>query len=153
MRVFVVCVGKLRSPFMDDAAHYERLLRHLVRLEVIEVREARGEQARAHALLAKEWEEISRKLPERSFVVALDRRGKGLDSRSLARFLEERRQAGLDLAFVVGGPFGLAEPATKRADLLLSFGPITLPHQLARVVPFEQLFRAHKILAGEPYHY
>jgi 23S rRNA (pseudouridine1915-N3)-methyltransferase len=58
-----------------------------------------------------------------------------------------------DLAFVVGGPFGLDPDVAARADSRLSFGPITLPHQLARVVLLEQLFRAHKILAGEPYHY
>jgi 23S rRNA (pseudouridine1915-N3)-methyltransferase len=58
-----------------------------------------------------------------------------------------------DLAFVVGGPLGLDEAVLERADERLSFGPPTLPHQLARVVLLEQLFRAHKILAGEPYHY
>jgi 23S rRNA (pseudouridine1915-N3)-methyltransferase len=58
-----------------------------------------------------------------------------------------------DLAFVVGGPFGLDRAVLERADSRLSFGPLTLPHQLARVVLLEQLFRAHKILAGEPYHY
>jgi 23S rRNA (pseudouridine1915-N3)-methyltransferase len=58
-----------------------------------------------------------------------------------------------DLAFVVGGPFGLDQAVLERADRRLSFGPLTLPHQLARVVLLEQLFRAHKILAGEPYHY
>jgi len=71
----------------------------------------------------------------------------------LADFLEERRLAGSDLCFVIGGPFGLDQSITQRADLRLSFGPITLPHELARVVLLEQLFRAHKILAGEKYHY
>ena len=67
--------------------------------------------------------------------------------------LEERRAGGRDLCFVVGGPFGLVRAVLERAAERLSLGPITLPHQLARVVLLEQLFRAHKIVLGEPYHY
>ncbi len=80
----------------------------------------------------------------------LDRDGEQLDSVAFSRFLEERRQSGLDLCFVVGGPFGLE---LEDVDHRISLGRITLPHQLARVVLLEQLYRAHKILAGEPYHY
>ena len=83
-------------------------------------------------------------------MVLLDSGGRQLSSEQLAEWLEQRRQAGLDLCFVVGGPRGLE---LERCDMKLSFGPMTLPHQLARVVLLEQLYRAHKILAGEPYHY
>ena len=69
---------------------------------------------------------------------------------AFARFVEERRQGGRDVCFVVGGPFGTR---LERHDHRLSFGPLTLPHMLARVVLLEQLYRAHKILAGEPYHH
>ena len=86
-------------------------------------------------------------------VCALDREGKALSSEALAELIAERRMSRADLAFVVGGPFGLDAAVLERADSRLSFGPMTLPHQLARVVLLEQLFRAHKILAGEPYHY
>jgi 23S rRNA (pseudouridine1915-N3)-methyltransferase len=72
-----------------------------------------------------------------------------LDSVQFSRFLETRRQSGMDLCFAVGGPHGL----DMTADHRLSLGSITLPHQLARVVLLEQLFRAHKIIAGETYHY
>jgi len=67
-----------------------------------------------------------------------------------SRFLEERRQSALDLCFVIGGPKGID---LDDCDLRFSLGSMTLPHQLARVVLLEQLYRAHKILAGEPYHY
>ena len=80
----------------------------------------------------------------------LDRDGRELDSLAFSRFLEDRRQSGMDLCFVVGGPYGLE---LGHVEHRLSLGPITLPHQLARVVLLEQLYRAHKILAGEPYHY
>lgn len=135
MRTIVLAVGRLRPPFADDVQHYQKLLARHTRLESIEVRED---------------ERVQGRLPPRSFVTLLDSGGKTFDSVAFSRFLEERRQAGLDLCFVVGGPRGLE---LDRCDLRLSFGPLTLPHQLARVVLLEQLYRAHKILAGEPYHY
>jgi 23S rRNA (pseudouridine1915-N3)-methyltransferase len=93
---------------------------------------------------------LSRRIPERAHVVVLDAGGRTFDSEAFARWLEERRQAGRDLCFVIGGPFG---SSVARADETLSFGSLTLPFQLARVVLLEQLYRAHKILAGEPYHH
>jgi 23S rRNA (pseudouridine1915-N3)-methyltransferase len=104
-------------------------------------------------LRQRETDALARRVPERGFTCVLDREGKTLSSRELAEFIEERRQSGQDLCFVLGGPFGLDEDVKQRAQMLLSLGPITLPHQLARIVLLEQLFRAHKILAGEPYHY
>ena len=130
-----MAVGRLRPPFSDDVQHYQKLLARHVKLELIEVRED---------------EQVGRRVPERTFVSLLDREGEALDSVGISRFLEARRQSGQDLCFVVGGPFGLE---LENVDHRLSLGPITLPHQLARVVLLEQVYRAHKILAGEPYHY
>ena len=135
MRILVVAVGRLRPPFSDDVQHYQKLLARHVKLELIEVRED---------------DHVSRRIPERVFVSLLDREGEQLDSVGFSRFLEARRQSGRDVCFVVGGPFGLE---LEDVDHRLSLGAITLPHQLARVVLLEQLYRAHKILAGEPYHY
>ncbi|HTP20846.1 MAG TPA: 23S rRNA (pseudouridine(1915)-N(3))-methyltransferase RlmH [Solirubrobacteraceae bacterium] len=135
MRILVVAVGRLRPPFSDDVQHYQKLLARHVKLELIEVRED---------------EQVGRRIPDRTFVSLLDRGGEELDSVSFSRWLEERRQSGMDVCFVVGGPFGLDLDAV---DHRLSLGRITLPHQLARVVLLEQLYRGHKILAGEPYHY
>ena len=134
MRLIVLAVGRLRPPFLDDVEHYRRLLAKQARVELIEVRED---------------ERLERRIPERAYVVLLDRGGRAYDSEAFARFLEERRMAGLDVCFVIGGPAGTT---LEREHQKLSFGPLTLPHQLARVVLLEQLFRAHKILAGEPYH-
>jgi 23S rRNA (pseudouridine1915-N3)-methyltransferase len=135
VRIVVVAVGKLRPPFADDVQHYQRLLAGHTRLELVEVRED---------------DRVHRRLPERAFVSLLHRDGEKPDSLGFARFLEERRQSGRDLCFVIGGPFGLE---LDQVDHRLSLGEITLPHQLARVVLLEQLYRAHKILAREPYHY
>jgi 23S rRNA (pseudouridine1915-N3)-methyltransferase len=135
VRIVVVAVGRLRPPFADDVQHYQKLLARHVRLELIEVRED---------------ERVARRLPDRAFVSLLDLGGEMLDSMQLSRFLEDRRASGRDLCFVIGGPFGLE---LDEVDHRLSLGAITLPHQLARVVLLEQLYRGHKILAGEPYHY
>jgi 23S rRNA (pseudouridine1915-N3)-methyltransferase len=154
VRIVVVCVGRLRGePFADDVAHYERLLRRHGRLEVHELREAGASPARRSESLEKEAAAVLRLIPAAAFVCVLDRQGKQLSSRGLARFVEQRRLSGRDLWFVLGGPLGLANAVKERADSNLSFGSLTLPHQLARVILLEQLFRAHKILAGEPYHY
>ncbi len=136
MRIIVVAVGRLRPPFADDVAHYERLLSRYARVELIELRED---------------EQTPRRLPQRAYVCLLDAAGTQYDSPGLSRFLEQRRQSGLNLAFVIGGPYGTA--LSEGVDERLSLGPLTLPHQLARVVLLEQIYRAHKILAGAPYHH
>ena len=92
MRIIVVAVGKLRPPFADDVQHYQKLLAGHTRLELVEVRED---------------DQVARRLPDRAFVSLLHRDGQKLDSLAFARFLEERRQSGRDLCFVIGGPFGL----------------------------------------------
>ncbi len=135
MRILVVAVGRLRPPFSDDVQHYQKLLTRHVKLELIEVRED---------------DHVGRRIPDRAFVSLLDREGEQLDSLAFSRFLEARRQSAQDLCFVVGGPFGLE---LEDVDHRISLGAVTLPHQLARVVLLEQLYRGHKILAGEPYHY
>jgi 23S rRNA (pseudouridine1915-N3)-methyltransferase len=133
MRVVVVSVGRLRPPYADDVQHYKKLLARHARLELIEVRED---------------EAVARRIPDRAFVSLLAVDGETYDSVAFARWLEDRRRSGRDLCFVIGGPAGLDVACEHR----LSFGPPTLPHQLAQVVLLEQLFRAHKILANEPYH-
>jgi 23S rRNA (pseudouridine1915-N3)-methyltransferase len=135
VRIVVVAVGRLRPPFVDDVQHYRKLLARHVRLELIEVRED---------------EHVKRRVPDRAFVSLLHSDGEALDSIAFSRFLEERRQSGMDLVFLIGGPHGLD---VDDVDSRLSLGRMTFPHQLARVVLLEQLYRGHKILAGEPYHY
>jgi 23S rRNA (pseudouridine1915-N3)-methyltransferase len=135
VRIIVVAVGRLRPPFADDVEHYQKLLSRYARLEVVELRDD---------------QQVARRLPARGFVSLLDQGGEMPDSTEFSGFLEARRQSGHDLCFVVGGPHGLQLPDVQHR---LSLGKITLPHQLARVVLLEQLYRAHKILAGEPYHY
>ncbi|MEX1143082.1 MAG: 23S rRNA (pseudouridine(1915)-N(3))-methyltransferase RlmH [Thermoleophilaceae bacterium] len=135
MRILVLAVGRLRPPYVDDVQHYKKLLAGHARLELIEVRAD---------------EDVSRRIPDRSFKVLLAADGRSYDSEGFSGFLEQRRRSGMNLSFVIGGPRGLD---MDECDMRLSLGPMTLPHQLARVVLLEQLYRAHKILAREPYHY
>jgi 23S rRNA (pseudouridine1915-N3)-methyltransferase len=136
MRCTVLSVGRLRPPYQDDVEHYAKLLSRYVALDLVEVRED---------------EQVARRVPDRAFVSLLDDGGRTYDSVAFSRWLEERRQSGQDLCLVVGGAFGGLQ--LERCDHRLSLGPMTLPHQLARVVLLEQLYRAHKILANEPYHH
>jgi 23S rRNA (pseudouridine1915-N3)-methyltransferase len=135
VRWSVVAVGKARDPYLDDLEHYGKLISRYARVDVIEVADD---------------DALRRRIPERAWICLLDSRGRSFTSEAFAGWVEERRQAGRDVAFVIGGAFGTQ---LERADAKLSFGPATLPHLLARVVLFEQLYRAHKILAGEPYHH
>jgi 23S rRNA (pseudouridine1915-N3)-methyltransferase len=134
MRISVIAVGRVRPPYQDDVEHYRKMLAGHAKVELIEVRE---DQA------------VQRRIPPRALVVLLAGDGEQLDSERLSRWFEQRRRNGRDVCFVIGGPTGLE----LEADMRLSLGPMTLPHQLARVVLLEQIYRAHKILAGEPYHY
>ena len=134
MRISVIAVGRLRPPYQDDVEHYKKLIGGHARVEQIEVRED---------------EKAPPRIPERAHVVLLASDGEEMDSLAFSKWLEQRRHEGRDVCFVIGGPRGL----DIEADTRLSLGRMTLPHQLARVVLLEQLYRAHKILAREPYHY
>jgi 23S rRNA (pseudouridine1915-N3)-methyltransferase len=134
MRISVIAVGRVRPPYHDDVEHYRKMLAGYVKVDLVEVR---GD------------ENVARRIPDRAFTVLLASEGREFGSEEFSDWLEQRRRDGRDLCFVIGGPKGLE----LEADLRLSLGPMTLPHQLARVVLLEQLYRAHKILAREPYHY
>lgn len=134
MRISLIAVGRLRPPYQDDVEHYRKMLAGHVKVDLVEVRED---------------EKVPPRIPDRALTVLLSSDGRSLSSEEFSDWLEERRRNGRDLCFVIGGPKGLELEADER----LSLGPMTLPHQLARVVLLEQLYRAHKILAREPYHY
>lgn len=140
MKATLLTVGRIRAPFTEADAHYRKLLSRYLTLDVLEARD--GEQA-------VKW------LPDRTDlrIVALDRGGATLDSLQWSRWLDRLRHEGRDVWFAIGGPHGLPDEVLAAAGERISFGPATLPHQLARIVLLEQLYRASKILAGEPYHY
>ena len=138
----MISIGRLRAPYIDDVAHYAKLIGRYTKLSQIELREEPTREGTG--------ERLAGRLPRGAFTSLLTAEGERLDSLAFARFIEGRRASGRDLVFVIGGAYGLELPA---ADHKLSLGAMTLPHQLARVVLLEALFRAHRIIAGEPYHH
>lgn len=154
MRLTLVVVGKLKERFWREAAEeYLKRLRPYADVRVAEVADrdpGRGGVARA---LAEEGADIVKSLPETAHVIALDVAGTQLSSEQFAEKLERLTVEGRGaVAFVIGGSHGIDAPVLARADERLSLGPMTLPHNLARVVLLEQVYRAFRIRRGEPYH-
>lgn len=155
MRITVVAVGKLKERFWADAcAEYLKRLKAYAKVEVKEIADV--DPAKAGGIDGardKEGGAILAALPEASHVILLAIEGKERTSEGFSRRLDELALAGSsDIAFVVGGSDGVSDAVRVRADEQLSFGRITLPHNLARVVLLEQVYRACKISRGEPYH-
>jgi 23S rRNA (pseudouridine1915-N3)-methyltransferase len=151
----IVAVGRLRGWTAEGSDDYLTRLRRYFPAEVVEVPEEDMNRRSPEEVLAAEGKRLIKRIPTGAYVVALDReRGKPLSSEELARRLSSLGVAGRShVAFVLGGPLGLSADVLGRADERLSFGPITLPHALARVVLLEQLYRAVKIGRGEKYHW
>ena len=153
MRIAIIAVGKSRAgPERDLFEEYAGRLSWAVTLkEVEEHRKVPPAQ-----LMAREGEMLLAALPKASpglFTVALDRRGKALSSEQLANHVRQWRDGGIDnLVFLIGGSHGLSLAVRQKADFILSFGSMTWPHLLVRALLAEQLYRAHAILSGHPYH-
>ena len=147
MRVRVIAVGE-RMPRWVDAvfSDYTRRLPAGLGVTLTEIPLATRGRAdlEARRLLGT--------LRAEEYVVVLDERGRELRSRELAQWLQQRMHDGRDLAFVIGGPDGLAAEVSARADFTWSLSQLTLPHALVRVLLAEQLYRAQSLLAGHPYH-
>lgn len=136
---------------------YLKRLHSYARLEMVEVREEilppTGERNAVETVLKKEGEHLLQRIPDNSYVVALDREGVMLTSEEFADFLHNLGLQGQSkLYFVIGGSAGLARTVLDRASMRLSFSKFTFPHQLMRVILLEQLYRAFKIIRGEKYH-
>ena len=155
MKLTLVAVGRLRAGWAQQACDdFLQRLRRSVATEVVEVRDARrGKGGDPRIWRADEATRIRAALPPGAPWVALDERGRQWDSRGFAAWLARHRDAGVGrLSFVVGGPDGLDPSLREAASERWSLGKLTMPHDLARVVLCEQLYRATSILRGAPYH-
>lgn len=119
-------------------------------LDVVELRES--QQGSAEARKADEAAQLLAKLPDGAALIALDERGKPITTPQISSKLEIFKDAGKPVALIIGGPDGLDGSVRQRADLVISFGAMTMPHQLVRVLAAEQLYRAMTVLSGHPYH-
>lgn len=154
MRVLVVAVGRARGPVGDAVADYEARARRYWKLETVEVSSgARGSSSSGEEVMAAEEKRLLGQLPDDLELVALTRGGEATGSRELARYLNERAVGSHPgVAFALGGAFGLPVGVLDRAARRLSLSALTLPHDFARLVLMEQLYRAGTLLRGEPYH-
>lgn len=151
-RLEILAVGRLDADLRPAFAHYERLIGGLCRMSVREVREVPLRGRAVAEVLRDEGRRLLSELSPGGIIVALDARGRGYDSEAFAARLRTWSEAGT-VTFVVGGSLGLADEVKAAARESLSLSQLTLPHQLARVVLAEQLFRGLKIIRGETYHH
>ena len=157
MKITVICVGKLKEDYLKSAvSEYSKRLSRFADFEIIEVPDQKipdnaGEKIEAQ-ILTKEGETILSKIKNNSYVIAMCVEGKLISSEELASEIKDISMSSSNITFIIGGSLGLSENVKKRADKRISFGKITLPHQLMRVVLSEQIYRAFKINANEAYH-
>ena len=150
MKLTIVCVGTVRGKLLEATLDYQTRLARYFKIDMVEVPEGRGSPA---GIRESEAERLVARLPGDSRVYALTRHGKRFSSRELADQLGEMANYGPSRAvFVLGGAFGLGEQVLGAADRMVSLSDLTLPHEMARLILLEQLYRAGTILRGEPYH-
>ena len=156
MRITIVCVGKLKEKYWQDAiAEYSKRLSRYHKLEIVELPDEKAPEtmspAQEEEVKKKEGERILKAIKDDAFVVALAIEGKGLTSEGLADFMAKKAVGGVShMAFVIGGSLGLSKEVMKRADFALSFSAMTFPHQMMRVILLEQIYRAERINRKEP---
>jgi 23S rRNA (pseudouridine1915-N3)-methyltransferase len=153
MRLVVAVVGKARNAALGEAIRdYETRAARYWPLDVHEVREERATGIPIDKVREREAIRLSEKVPERAQTVACELGGKSLSSEQFAELLQTARERDRDLAFLIGGAFGLSPSVAKKSTMRLSLAPWTLPHEIARLVLVEQIYRAGTIVRGEPYH-
>lgn len=155
MTVTLLVVGRVRGTLADDVARYEERAARYWKLEVVEVEAGAPGSGKAgpERVWKAEGERILDVIGQSARVVALARRGKAMTSVQFAQLLQEAAVGSVpEIVFVIGGAYGLSPAVLKRADRRLSLSAMTLPHEMARVVLTEQLYRAGTIIRGEPYH-
>ncbi|MDQ8154905.1 MAG: 23S rRNA (pseudouridine(1915)-N(3))-methyltransferase RlmH [Gemmatimonadota bacterium] len=153
MKVLVLAVGKPRNAALALATtEYEERAARYWPLERVEVREEPAKSATSDLVRLREGERLEARIPPGAVIVCCDPGGKRLDSAAFSAWLQGQRESGRDVAFVIGGAYGLSPALLKRATVRLELAPWTLPHELARLVLAEQLYRAGTIVRREPYH-
>lgn len=158
MKIKVVTVGKLKEKYLKDGiAEYSKRISRFAKFEMIELTDEKtpdkASESENQKILEIEGQRILSKIADRDFVIVLAIEGKTFFSEELSKQLEETSIKGFStLTFIIGGSLGLSSSVKNRANLSVSFGRLTLPHQLMRLVLVEQIYRAFTIQQGFPYH-
>lgn len=158
MKITILTVGKIKEKFYRDAVgEYEKRLSRYCKLDIVEVADEktpeRASEAEKQKILEKEGERILSGIRDNTYVIVLAIKGKMLDSVELSQKIRNLTVSGVsDITFIIGGSLGLSDAVIRRGDFLLSFSPMTFPHQLMRVILLEQVYRSYRIANKEPYH-
>lgn len=157
MNINVICIGKLKEKYWEDAIkEYSKRLGGYCTFRIVELKEAKlpknASASDEQTVIRAEGESILAKVSDSDFVIAMEVEGKLVSSEELAREIELVAFNHSTIDFVIGGSLGLSDAVKKRANIGISLGRVTLPHQLARVVLAEQIYRAFKIINHETYH-
>lgn len=158
MNIQVICIGKLKETYWQDAIkEYSKRLSRFTKLDIVELKEykLRDNPSLKDELEVKiqEAEAILKVIKDNTYVITLEIKGRALTSEELADKMEDLALSGKsDIAFVIGGSLGLGEKVLNRSDFRLSFSKMTFPHQMMRVILFEQIYRSFKINRNETYH-
>ncbi|MGT2865317.1 23S rRNA (pseudouridine(1915)-N(3))-methyltransferase RlmH [Streptococcus fryi] len=158
MKITVITVGKLKEKYLKEGIlEYTKRLSRFTKLDIVELPDEKtpdsASLAENQAILDKEGQKILQKIADRSFVIALAIEGKLMSSEELSQTMADVTIRGFsEITFIIGGSLGLSPAVKQRSNMLLSFGKITLPHQLMRLVLIEQIYRSFMIQQGSPYH-
>ena len=153
MRMVVAVVGRPRDAALATVIReYETRAARYWPVEVREVREESGRSLSPQQVRDREADRLAASLPSAAYVVLCDVSGTTMSSEQFATWLQRRREQAKDLAFIIGGAHGLGDAAQRLGSTRLALAPWTLPHEIARLVLAEQLYRAGTIVRGEPYH-
>ena len=158
MKITILCVGKIKEKYWRDAiAEYEKRLSRYAKTEIIEAADEKTPEGASEAVEAQikraEGARMEKYLKEDAYVIALAIDGKQYDSVEFSRKIEQIGLSGKgQIIFLIGGSLGMDEALLRRADERISFGRMTYPHQMMRVILLEQIYRAYRIMKGEPYH-
>jgi len=159
MKITILQVGKTKNSYFQEAeAEYLKRLSAFADVKIITLKEATAsyDQNESTRSVAKQKEamDLQQHLPKDTFLIALDEHGKTMSSHEFATFLTKKRDfEGANITFMIGGPFGLAEQILKKAQLKLSFSPMTFTHEMIRTILLEQIYRGFTIMTGKKYHY
>lgn len=158
MNVRILCVGRLKEKFYADAcAEFKKRISRYADMDIVEVNDEKAPEQLSPALMQQVKEAEGRRLLDRLFpgeyLIAMDLKGKELTSPELSALMEDAMNSGKSrIAFAIGGSLGLSDEVLRRADHRISFGKPTFSHQIFRIMLLEQIYRAFKIMRGEPYH-
>ncbi|GAA5399248.1 23S rRNA (pseudouridine(1915)-N(3))-methyltransferase RlmH [Streptococcus uberis] len=158
MKIKIICVGKIKEKYLKDGiAEYQKRLSRFTQFEIIELADEKtpekASQAENEKIMEKEANRILSKIGNRDYVIALAIEGKQYASEEFSQFVTDITIQGFsDITFIIGGSLGLHSKIKQKGHALISFGRLTLPHQLMRLVLTEQIYRAFMIQEGSPYH-